>query len=61
MRLLAHAEQMTPEHRLKAESFAKWLLKVGEGKDDTLPFTQLPTGMPIMIYLFNLCNRLMHA
>lgn len=60
MRLLAHAEQMTPAHRLEAESFAKWLLTVGEGKD-TLPFTQLPTSIPIMIYFINHCNRFMHA
>jgi hypothetical protein len=61
MRLLAQADQMTPEHRLKAESFAKWLLTVGEGKDNTVPFTQLPIGIPIVIIFINHCNRLMHA
>ena len=61
MRLLAQSEQMTATQLSQAESFAKWLLKVGEGKDDMLPFTQLPTSIPIMISLINLCNRFMHA
>jgi hypothetical protein len=49
MRLLAQAEQMTPEHRRETESFGKWVKTVGESKDNTVPFTQLPAGIPIMI------------
>ena len=45
MRLLAQSDQMMPEDRLRAEAFAQWLLKVGEGVEDTIPLTQLPTGM----------------
>ena len=45
MRLLAQSDQMTPDDRLRAEAFTQWLLKVGEGDDDTIPLTQLPTGM----------------
>jgi hypothetical protein len=45
MRLLALAELMILTHRLKAESFAEWLLMVGEGRDNTIPVTELPPGM----------------
>ena len=44
MRLLAQSEWMTPEERVRAEDFAQWLLSVGEGSDDAVPLTQLPTG-----------------
>ena len=37
-------EQMTVTERLEAESFAKWLLTVGEGRDDTAPLTEIPEG-----------------
>jgi len=36
---------MTSVDRFKAESFAEWLLTVGEGKDNTIPMTELPLGM----------------
>ena len=45
MRLLAQSEQMTPSDRLRAESFAEWLLEAGEGRVDTIPMTLLPSGM----------------
>ena len=45
MRLLAQSEQMTPSDRRRAESFAEWLLEVGEGRVDTIPMTLLPSGM----------------
>jgi len=45
MRLLAQSEQMTAPDRLRAESFAEWLLTVGEGRDNTVPVTELPPGM----------------
>ena len=45
MRLLSQSQQMTPVDRFKAESFAEWLLTVGEGKDNTIPMTELPLGM----------------
>lgn len=45
MRLLAQSEQMTVADRLRAESFAEWLLTVGEGRDNTIPVTELPPGM----------------
>ena len=44
MRLLAQSERMTPPDRLKAESFAEWLLTVREGRNDTIPMTELPHG-----------------
>ena len=52
MRLLAQSDRMTPEDRLRAEAFAEWLLKVGEGSDDTVPYTQLPTGIFTTHYIF---------
>jgi hypothetical protein len=45
MRLLAQSEEMTPTDRLKAKLFAEWLLTVGEGRDNTIPETELPPGM----------------
>ena len=53
MRLLAQSDQMTPEDHLRAEAFAQWLLKVGEGSDDTVPPTELPAGtyMNLLTYL----------
>ena len=45
MRLLAQSQQMSPVDRLKAQSFATWLLKVREGRDDTVPVTKLPPDM----------------
>ena len=45
MRLLAQSEQMTVADHLRAESFAEWLLTVGEGRDNTTPVTELPPGM----------------
>jgi hypothetical protein len=50
MRLLAQSDQMTPADRLRAEAFAQWLLKVGEGSDNTVPLTELPTGMFTMAH-----------
>jgi len=44
MRLLAQAQQMTPAEHFKAESFAEWLLAVGEGRDNTTPLTELPSS-----------------
>jgi len=44
MRLLAQSEKMTFDERLKAESFAEWLLTVGEGRDGTVPLTEIPQG-----------------
>jgi len=44
MRLLAQSEKLTFNERLKAESFAEWLLKVGEGRDNTVPLTEIPQG-----------------
>jgi hypothetical protein len=45
MRLLAHSEQMTASDRMDAELFAEWLLTVGEGRDNTIPMTELPPGI----------------
>src|SRR5215470_9481500 len=42
MRLLAQSENMTSAEHFKAESFAEWLLAVGEGRDNTTPRTELP-------------------
>ena len=62
MRLLAQSERMTPPNRLKAESFAKWLLMVGEGTDNTVPLTELPIGMSMIKYYAHcLLHRPMHA
>ena len=44
MRLLAQSEQMTATQLSQAESFAKWLLTVGEGRDNTAPLTEIPEG-----------------
>ena len=44
MRLLAQSEQMTATQLSQAESFAKWLLTVGEGRDNTVPLTEIPEG-----------------
>ena len=54
MRLLAQSDQMTSDDRLRAEAFAQWLLKVGEGSDDTIPLTQLPMGMSLINYMARL-------
>jgi hypothetical protein len=48
MRLLAQSERMSLSDRLKAESFAEWLLTVGEGKNGTIPETELPQGKSTM-------------
>ena len=48
MRLLAQSERMLPMDHLRAKSFAEWLLTVGEGRDNTIPLTELPTGMFLM-------------
>jgi hypothetical protein len=45
MRLLRPPEQMISADRIKAESFAKWLLTVGEGRNNSTPTTELPSGM----------------
>ena len=45
MRLLAQSQQMVPTDHLRARTFAEWLLTVGEGKDNTIPLTELPVGM----------------
>jgi hypothetical protein len=45
MRLLAQSQQMTSADRLKAESFAEWLLTVGDGRGNTIPATELPPGI----------------
>jgi hypothetical protein len=52
MRLLAQSDQMTPEDHLRAEAFAQWLLKVGEGKDETVPQTELPAGTFITLLTY---------
>ena len=57
MRLLAQSDQMSPDDRLRAEAFAQWLLKVGEGGDDTIPLTQLPIGM-FLTYMIHLLTYL---
>lgn len=51
MRLLAQSEQMAPADRQRARAFAEWLLTVGEGRDNTIPLTELPVGMfPMKCY-----------
>ena len=45
MRLLAQSELMAPADRLKAESFAEWLLTIGDGRDNTIPMMELPPGI----------------
>ena len=54
MRLLAHSEQMSYAELLRANSFAEWLLTVGEGRDNTTPLTELPVGMSPMKCCINL-------
>jgi hypothetical protein len=44
MRLLAKSEQIPPADRFKAESFAEWLLTIGDGRDNTSPMVELPPG-----------------
>ena len=59
MRLLANAEEMTPNDRLQAEEFAAWLLQVGEGRlnnlDDSMT-VKLPSGI-IQYHISDLFNR----
>ena len=48
MRLLAQSERMVRADYVRARAFAEWLLTVGEGRDDTIPLTELPVGMFLM-------------
>jgi len=45
MRLLAYSNEMSQIDYLRAESFAEWLLTVGEGRENTIPFLELPSGI----------------
>jgi hypothetical protein len=45
MRLLGQSKPMISTDRLRAESFANWLLTVGEGTENTTPTAELPSGM----------------
>ena len=59
MRLLADAEEMTPNDRLQAEEFAAWLLQVDEGRlndlDDSMT-VKLPSDI-IQYHISDSLNR----
>jgi hypothetical protein len=48
MKLLRQSKQMAHTDCIRAKSFAEWLLTVGEGRDNTIPLTELPAGMLLM-------------
>ena len=48
MRLLTQSHEMTPLDHLKAQSFADWLLAIGEGRDNMTPVTELPSGISVI-------------